>query len=191
MNRKQRIDHRKSIMKPFGRQDNKPAVSVHYDVKIELIKPSNSTPSMESSPSVDTSISVVPNKTLLGCTQQSVPQPPALDSPPAVPKNDGKSKRSLLMPSLVTTEDKPANNNKEKVVKFVVRISNINNCQHKCEVMDLIFRICDLGYKFIHISEACNYAFIGCFSQENALELRDKFNGLAFNNMVCVADLVV
>jgi hypothetical protein len=95
----------------------------------------------------------------------------------------------LLMPTLVTTEDKPVH--KEKVEKHVVRIYNINNCEHKCEVMDLIFRICDLGYKFIHISEACNYAFIGCFSKDDANELRDKFNGLAFNNMVCVADLIV
>lgn len=195
MNRKQRIENRKNNMKPFGRQDNKPVVSVYYDVKIELIGSSNSGPrestELSSSPPIpaESSPSVLPRKSLLGRTLQAPPQPPALDSPPTLQKNDGKSKRSLLMPTLVTTEDKPVN--KEKVEKHVVRIHNINNCQHKCEVMDLIFRICDLGYKFIHISEACNYAFIGCFSKEDAHELRDKFNGLAFNNMICVADLIV
>jgi hypothetical protein len=189
MNRKQRIEHRKSNMKPFGRQDDKPVVSVYYDVKIELIEQPEQLGALSSSPPAATPElppSIQPRKSLLGRTLSQPPIPPPVESQQ---KNDGKSKRSLLMPTLVTTEDKPVN--KEKVEKHVVRIYNINNCQHKCEVMDLIFRICDLGYKFIHISEACNYAFIGCFSKEDAHELRDKFNGLAFNNMVCVADLIV
>ena len=184
MNRKQRIEHRKSTMKPFGRQDNKPVVSVHYDVKIDFISSINSTSTeqvveLSSSPQPPLippqQESPVTRKSLLGRT---------LAEPP-----DNNSKRSLLMPSLVSTEEKPVN--KEKVEKHVVRIYNINECQHKCEVMDLIFRVCDLGYKFIHISEACNYAFVGCFSKEDAQELRDKFNGLAFNNMICIADLIV
>jgi hypothetical protein len=193
MNRKQRIEHRKSNIKPFGRQDNKPVVSVYYDVKIELIKSSHLAPGepMELSssppppPLLESSPSAHPRKSLLGRTLQS----PALDSSPILQKNDDKPKRSLLMPTLVSTEEKSVV--KEKLEKHVVRISNINNCQHKCEVMDLIFRICDFGYKLIHISEACNYAFIECFSKEDAQELRYKFNGLAFNNMVCIADLIV
>jgi len=179
-------------MKPFGRQDNKPVVSVYYDVKIEFIESfktgggEEQVITLSSSPPSETPI---PRKSLLGRTLAQPLEPPPLDSPPSLQKNDNKPKRSLLMPTLVSVEEKPVL--KEKVEKHVVRIYNINNCQHKCEVMDLIFRICDLGYKFIHISEACNYAFIGCFSKQDAHELRDKFNGLAFNNMVCIADLIV
>lgn len=183
MNRKQRIERRKLLMKPFGNQNNKPIPIIEYNVKIEMIgKVKIEEPYFEltsSSPRQESVETIEPKEPI---------QPI---------ENSVSPKKSLLMPSLktktpvveaTTTESIPSI---KETPKHVVRISNINECDEKCQVIDFIFRTSDFGFTFLHVSESCKFAFVGLFSAEDAVELRDKFNGLAFNNMICVADLIV
>jgi hypothetical protein len=189
MNRKQRIERRKLLMKPFGNQNNKPIPIIEYNVKIEMVNKleikdadfelSSSSPRQESVETIGV-IGFIGTIEPIGFTEKSA-------SP----------KKSLLMPSLKTkapvveaTTTESISSIKE-TPKHVVRISNINECDEKCQVIDFIFRTSDFGFTFLHVSESCKFAFVGLFSAEDAVELRDKFNGLAFNNMICVADLIV
>jgi hypothetical protein len=180
MNRKQRIERRKLLMKPFGNQNNKPIPIVEYNVKIEMIG------------------KVKIEEPYFELTSSSPRQESVETIEPIEPiENSVSPKKSLLMPSLktktpvveaTTTESIPSI---KETPKHVVRISNINECDEKCQVIDFIFRTSDFGFTFLHVSESCKFAFVGLFSAEDAVELRDKFNGLAFNNMICVADLIV
>jgi hypothetical protein len=133
-----------------------------------------------------------PRQEFIDSTKSTIPTEPAEPT-----ENSASPKKSLLMPSLktkvpvveaTTTESIPSI---KETPKHVVRISNINECDEKCQVIDFIFRTSDFGFTFLHVSETCKFAFVGLFSAEDAIELRDKFNGLAFNNMICVADLIV
>jgi hypothetical protein len=167
-------------MKPFGNQNNKPIPIVEYNVKIEMIG------------------KVKIEEPYFELTSSSPRQESVETIEPIEPiENSVSPKKSLLMPSLktktpvveaTTTESIPSI---KETPKHVVRISNINECDEKCQVIDFIFRTSDFGFTFLHVSESCKFAFVGLFSAEDAVELRDKFNGLAFNNMICVADLIV
>lgn len=184
MNRKQRIERRKLLMKSFGNQNNKPIPIIEYNVKIEMIGKVKIEESYFE---------------LTSPRQESVEtiQPIGTIGTIGTIENSASPKKSLLMPSLktktpvveaTTTESIPSI---KETPKHVVRISNINECDEKCQVIDFIFRTSDFGFTFLHVSETCKFAFVGLFSGEDAAELRDKFNGLAFNNMICVADLIV
>ena len=187
MNRKQRIERRKLLMKPFGNQNNKPIPIIEYNVKIEMVnKLKIEDPYFElTSSSPRQEIIIEPT------------EPIGTIEPIGFTEKSASPKKSLLMPTLktkvpavetTTTESIPSI---KETPKHVVRISNINNCDEKCQVIDFIFRTSDFGFTFLHVSESCKFAFVGLFSAEDAVELRDKFNGLAFNNMICVADLIV
>jgi hypothetical protein len=216
MNRKQRIDRRKSLLKPFGKTEPQPEVKIDYNVKMEIENRENGNfyiftpsdyPSLTASTPLSSTESEPKSNTLLPSPPTPTPSPP---SPPAE-----QPKKSLLMPSMKVTHQVVAqpqpqhqqyqhqhqhqqyqhqqskNATEKSTPKHVVRISNINNCEQKCEVIDFLFRSSDFGFTFLHVSDTCKYAFVGLFSGEDAIELRDKFNGLAFNNMVCVAELIV
>jgi len=218
MNPKQRIDRRKSLLKPFGKTEPQPEVKVDYNVKMEIENRENGnfyifTPS--DYPSLTASIPL--------SSTESEPIPSSSPTPSPRSPSTEQPKKSLLMPTMKVTPQVVAqpqhqhqfqhqsqhqsqhqfqhqsqhqhqqskNTTEKSTPKHVVRISNINNCEQKCEVIDFLFRSSDFGFTFLHVSDTCKYAFVGLFSGEDAIELRDKFNGLAFNNMICVAELIV
>ena len=225
MNRKQRIDRRKSLLKPFGKTEPQPEVKVDYNVKMEIENRENGnfyifTPSDYPSLTPSIPLSSTESEPKSNTPLPSPPTPSLSLSPMSPPAE--QPKKSLLMPSMKVTpqvvvaqpppqpqhqpqhqhqpqpqpQHQPQTHQSKNVTekstpKHVVRISNINNCEQKCEVIDFLFRSSDFGFTFLHVSDTCKYAFVGLFSGEDAIELRDKFNGLAFNNMICVAELIV
>lgn len=91
-------------------------------------------------------------------------------------------RKSILKPDIVLP-----NQTQHRPDKYLVRLTNLNDCDNK-DIFMLLSGVQDL--LFIHVSESCTFAILAFHHEESALEFIRQYNKLPFHSVILEASLL-